>query len=154
MNQARTAAIADLLRKTGRAHEEYERHELDGHLDTHWPDWYAEYLVEHDLLELVGAEVPRRELGYILKRCDRSYTIQQPTVGWHHYRIGSDRAEPPGPGVPITVVDSGLDMTHMEFSARPNTFLLNQQEETVDSEEYHGTMVSSTAEKGMGSTSS
>ena len=85
MNQARTAAIADLLRKTGRAHEEYERHELDGHLDTRWPDWYAEYLVEHDLRELVGAEVPRRELGYILNRCDRSYTIQQPSVGWHQY---------------------------------------------------------------------
>jgi hypothetical protein len=71
--------------------------------------------------------------------------LAAPTVGWHHYRIGADRAEPPGPGVPITVVDSGLDLAHMEFSARPNTFPLNQQDVTLDSEEYHGTMVSSTA---------
>jgi hypothetical protein len=71
--------------------------------------------------------------------------LATPTVGWHHYRVGSDRAEPPGPGVPITVVDSGLDMSHMEFSARPNTFVLNEQEVSLDSDEYHGTMVSSTA---------
>jgi hypothetical protein len=68
-----------------------------------------------------------------------------PTIGWHHYRVGADRAEPPGPGMPITIVDSGLDLTHMEFAARPNTFALNQQQVELDSEEYHGTMVSSTA---------
>ena len=68
-----------------------------------------------------------------------------PTVGWHHYHVGSNLAEPPGPGVPITIVDSGLDIAHMEFAARPNTFLLNQQDISFDSEEYHGTIVSSTA---------
>ncbi len=71
--------------------------------------------------------------------------LATPTLGWHHYRIGSDRAEPPGPGVPITVIDSGLDMTHMEFATRPNTFVLNEQQTSLDSEEYHGTIVSSTA---------
>ncbi|HEV2712287.1 MAG TPA: S8 family serine peptidase, partial [Gaiellaceae bacterium] len=68
-----------------------------------------------------------------------------PAVGWHHYHVGSDRAEPPGPGVPITVIDSGLDKAHMEFAARPNTFLLNQQRVSLESDEYHGTIVSSTA---------
>lgn len=68
-----------------------------------------------------------------------------PTIGWHLYRVGADRAEPPGPGVPITVVDSGLDMGHMEFSARPNTFTLNPQEVELDSDGYHGTQVASTA---------
>lgn len=71
--------------------------------------------------------------------------LAAPTIGWHHYRVGADRAEPPGPGLPITIIDSGLDMTHMEFAARPNTFVLNQQQVELDSEEYHGTMVSSTA---------
>jgi Subtilase family len=68
-----------------------------------------------------------------------------PEVGWHHYRVGADRAEPPGPGMPITVIDSGLDRSHMEFATRPNTFALNQQDVALDSDEYHGTMVSSTA---------
>jgi subtilisin family serine protease len=68
-----------------------------------------------------------------------------PTVGWHHYHVGSNLAEPPGPGVPITIVDSGLDATHMEFAARPNTFLLNEQDVSFETEEYHGTIVASTA---------
>jgi hypothetical protein len=68
-----------------------------------------------------------------------------PTVGWHHYRVGSDRAEPPGPGMPLTIIDSGLDMTHMEFGARPNTVLLNGQHIEGGSDGYHGTIVASTA---------
>ena len=85
MNQARTAAIAALLRKTGQAHEEYEQRELHGHRDTQWPDWYSRYLVEHDLHELVGAEVAPRELGSLLKRCDRSYIVEQTSLGWPEY---------------------------------------------------------------------
>ena len=68
-----------------------------------------------------------------------------PAIGWHHYRVGADRAEPPAPGVPITVIDSGLDTSHMEFSARPNTFLLNRQLVDLETDEYHGTIVASTA---------
>jgi subtilase family protein len=69
-----------------------------------------------------------------------------PDLAWHLYRIGADRAEPPGPGVPITVLDAGLDMNHQEFRSRPNTFLLNQQEiSSTSSSEYHGTFVASTA---------
>jgi subtilisin family serine protease len=58
--------------------------------------------------------------------------------------VGADRAEPPGPGVPLTVIDSGLDTNHMEFRARPNTFLLNEQQVAMG-DEYHGTLVASTA---------
>jgi subtilisin family serine protease len=68
-----------------------------------------------------------------------------PTIGWHLYRVGADRVEPPGPGIPITVVDSGLDIAHMEFGARPNTVLLNQQNVVLTSDEYHGMIVASTA---------
>ena len=67
-----------------------------------------------------------------------------PHIGWHLYRVGADRAEPPGPGIPLTVVDSGLDLAHMEFRARPNTSLLNEQQIQLG-EEYHGTIVASTA---------
>jgi hypothetical protein len=72
--------------------------------------------------------------------------LATPELGWHLYRIGADRLEPPGPGVPITVLDAGLDMNHQEFRSRPNTFLLNQQEiGSITSSEYHGTYVASTA---------
>jgi subtilisin family serine protease len=72
--------------------------------------------------------------------------LAAPNFAWHLYRIGADKVEPPGPGIPLTIVDSGLDTNHMEFRARPNTSVLNEQQVEVSStEEYHGTIVSSTA---------
>ena len=63
---------------------------------------------------------------------------------WWLHDIGADQATPPGPGVPITIVDSGVDPTHPEFSGRPNTTFLNDQ--TVDGpNEWHGTAVASVA---------
>ena len=61
---------------------------------------------------------------------------------WWRAAVGADRVDPPGPGKPITVVDSGLDITHPEFATRPNTILLNRQT-VVEEEEDHGTEVSS-----------
>jgi subtilase family protein len=64
---------------------------------------------------------------------------------WWIPRIGADRWTPPGPGVPLTVVDSGLDVSHEEFRHRPNTKTLNRQILTDDESELHGTAVSSVA---------
>jgi hypothetical protein len=61
---------------------------------------------------------------------------------WWITQVGADRAEPPGPGKPVTVIDSGVDFTHEEFSARPSTQALNTQTTTARSEE-HGTAVAS-----------
>ena len=83
--------------------------------------------------------------GPVFRQSHLTDPLAAPTIGWHHYRVGSDRAEPPGPGVPITIIDSGLDTAHMEFSARPNTVLLNQQHIEGGSDGYHGTIVASTA---------
>ena len=71
--------------------------------------------------------------------------LATPSFAWHLYRIGADKVEPPGPGVPLTIVDSGLDTNHMEFRARPNTSVLNEQQVELSTEEYHGTIVASTA---------
>jgi hypothetical protein len=61
---------------------------------------------------------------------------------WWHSRVGADRVEPPGPGRPVTVIDSGLDTSHPEFAGRPNTALLNGQSVTGE-REFHGTAVAS-----------
>ena len=63
---------------------------------------------------------------------------------WWLHDIGADQATPPGPGVPLTIVDSGVDAAHPEFSSRPDTTFLNDQ--TVDGPaEWHGTAVASVA---------
>ena len=61
---------------------------------------------------------------------------------WWRGAIGADSVDSPGPGKPVTIVDSGLDITHPEFAARPNTILMNKQT-TDEEEEDHGTEVAS-----------
>lgn len=63
---------------------------------------------------------------------------------WWYARVGADRVEPPGPGVPLTIIDSGLDGTHPEFASRPDTELLNTQT-VAERSEFHGTAVASVA---------
>ncbi|MDX6486269.1 MAG: thermitase, partial [Gaiellaceae bacterium] len=59
-------------------------------------------------------------------------------------RVGADRATPPGPGVPIAIIDSGTDPQQPEFQGRANTTFLNEQ--TISgAEEFHGTAVASVA---------
>jgi subtilisin family serine protease len=61
---------------------------------------------------------------------------------WWIPKVGADTVVAPGPGVPVTVIDAGLDMTHPEFAARPNTTVLNTQT-LLGQDDEHGTAVSS-----------
>jgi len=61
---------------------------------------------------------------------------------WWLAQIGVAGLTPPGPGVPVTIVDSGLDLDHPEFLGRPDTQPLNAQEPAPLGGE-HGTMVAS-----------
>jgi Subtilase family len=92
-------------------------------------------------LRYAEADRPVLRQGHL----DGGDPLAVPTIGWHHYHVGANRVEPPGPGVPITILDSGLATSHMEFRTRPNTFLLNQQHTDMSADEYHGTIVASTA---------
>ena len=72
--------------------------------------------------------------------------LSTPDLSYHLRTIGADRAEPPGPGFPITILDSGIDLGHPDFAARPNTVLLNTQFVSgPDGDDYHGTEVASIA---------
>jgi hypothetical protein len=61
---------------------------------------------------------------------------------WWLSQIGVDGLTAPGPGVPITIVDSGLDVSHPEFAGRADTLTLNPQEPAGFGGE-HGTSVAS-----------
>ena len=62
---------------------------------------------------------------------------------WWVTAVGADEVQPPGAGVPISVIDTGLDVTHPEFAGRPETLLLNAHVRGV--EHIHATMVASVA---------
>jgi subtilisin family serine protease len=58
--------------------------------------------------------------------------------------VGANGAVPPGPGKPLTIIDTGIDLTHEEFAGRPFTTALNPQSTSARFEE-HGTAVASVA---------
>ena len=64
------------------------------------------------------------------------------SLEWWRDIVGADAAAPPGPGKPVTVVDSGLDLSHPEFAGRPATTALGPQN-LFGEDEWHGTAVSS-----------
>jgi subtilisin family serine protease len=61
---------------------------------------------------------------------------------WWIHDVGADQVESPAAGVPVTVIDTGLDLTHPEFKSRPNTTALNRQS-VATNDDIHGTAVSS-----------
>jgi len=71
---------------------------------------------------------------------------------WWRSAIGVDGLTPPGPGVPVSLVDSGVDLEHPEFAGRPNLSTLNTQEPQPFGG-VHGTEVASVVgapENGVG----
>src|SRR5215208_733734 len=64
---------------------------------------------------------------------------------WWRGRVGADAADPPGAGMPVTIIDTGVDLTHPEFAARPDTVALNVQRITDSERDFHGTAVASVA---------
>ena len=65
-----------------------------------------------------------------------------PTEWWTAH-IGVTDWVAPGPGVPVTMIDSGVDLSHEEFAGRPDTIPLNTQTTTANDEELHGTATAS-----------
>ena len=64
---------------------------------------------------------------------------------WWVTHVGADRWQTPGPGKPLTMIDSGVDLSHQEFANRPNTTALNPQTYSGNEDELHGTATSSVA---------
>jgi subtilisin family serine protease len=116
-------------------------------------------LVEHGLqIWALPPRIARRLLPSLVRRglarrveTDRSVRVLSSRAGqavlpgseWWLGAIHAAKLTPPGPGKPVTVVDTGVDVYHPEFAGRPNTMLLNPQTGTDLPGDFHGTAVSS-----------
>jgi hypothetical protein len=83
-----------------------------------------------------------------------SVAVSDPLVPqqWWRSAIGVDGLTSPGPGVPVSLVDSGVYLDHPEFAGRPNLITLNTQEPQPFGG-VHGTSVASVVgaqENGVG----
>jgi hypothetical protein len=61
---------------------------------------------------------------------------------WWRAAVHIDTLTPPGPGVPVSIVDSGVFFGHQEFAGRPNLIALDNQE-PAPLGGVHGTAVAS-----------
>jgi subtilisin family serine protease len=79
---------------------------------------------------------------------DRTYAIAAAPsdplsdTEWWRADVHIDTLDPPGPGVPVTIVDSGVKFGHPEFVNRPNLIALDNQEPAPIGG-VHGTAVAS-----------
>jgi subtilisin family serine protease len=84
----------------------------------------------------------QRERTFVVFSRASAFTDPLPDSEWWLVSVAAAGLTSPGPGKPVVVVDSGLDVTHPLFVGRQNLTLLNQQT-TRGGGEDHGTEVSS-----------
>jgi hypothetical protein len=96
MTSRTAAAIEDLLARAKAAHGEYERTELGGVYDEQWPSWYARFLVEHGLADVLGRQVAPETLAEFLTSSWAEQEKSAPTEPWETYtaaRIATELAD-------------------------------------------------------------
>lgn len=102
--------------------------------------WLVPALARAGLLRYAEADSTRTVAGHL--------ELGDPLIprAWQIQRVGADLTEPPGPGVPITIVDTGIDMANPDFTERPDVTLANTQHVPgFDDVDYHGTIVATSA---------
>jgi hypothetical protein len=85
MEQSLTTQIANLLSRAGSAHHNFEQTILKGIYDYEWPSWYAGYLLEHGLNDLLTQPVNRTELGQFLSENNEARQQHRPEPDWVDY---------------------------------------------------------------------
>ena len=121
------------------------------------PSWTAEHVLpqlqRRGLVRSVTPDVPVGTRPGSASGFLSQFTDPLSTSEWWVSHVGADRWTPPGPGVPLTMIDSGVDLSHEEFASRPNTFPLNPMTYSGNEQELHGTATASVAaapENGVG----
>ena len=111
------------------------------------PSWTAQQLLpglqRRGLVRSVTPDVPigtdpRGASGFF-----GQFTDPLSPQEWWPSHIGVSEWIAPGPGVPVTMIDSGVDLSHEEFAGRPNTIALNTQTFDANQDEEHGTATAS-----------
>jgi hypothetical protein len=87
MADDRNEAVRALLSQAEEAHGVFESTELKGVHDENWPHWYAAYVVEHGLGDLVGHELTADRLAQFLAPSFDEFKSAEPkpTEPWATY---------------------------------------------------------------------
>jgi hypothetical protein len=85
MSQTLQSIIADLLSQAGSAHHHYEQTELKGVYDQNWAAWYAEYVIDQGLNEVLSQPVTVDQLGQFLRDASQLYKEANTDLNWAEF---------------------------------------------------------------------
>lgn len=85
MNATNVTQITDLLSQAGSAHHHFEQTVLKGVYDQEWPVWYADYVIQHGLKELLPTPVTVEQLSQFLRDNYEVYRQENSKLGWAEY---------------------------------------------------------------------
>lgn len=85
-------------------------------------------------------------IAFIAAACafGSSVAAADTSTEWWLHTIGADQATPPGPGIPIIVIDGAVDASQPVMNGRPNTTYLDTQV-LFGRDDFHATAVASLA---------
>jgi hypothetical protein len=90
--------VSELLREAAETHHRVYRI-VDGE-DPDWATWYADWLVRlSELPRILGRELVRSELTYLLVKLDRDFNAVSPNESWDHF-YARGLVEQPQPALP------------------------------------------------------
>jgi hypothetical protein len=77
--------ISALLSKAGSAHHDYEQTVLKGVYDQEWPTWYANYVIQNGLCELLNQAVTVEQISQFFSMRNEDYKREHPSQNWADY---------------------------------------------------------------------
>lgn len=85
MNTNKITQITALLSQAGSAHHHFEQTVLKGVYDQEWPAWYADYVIQHGLGELLSTPVTVEPLAQFLAEDYEVYKRENSKLDWADY---------------------------------------------------------------------
>jgi hypothetical protein len=85
MADERAARVAELLDEAETAHGAYEEAELGGDRDEEWATWYAGYVLEHGIGDVLATTPEIGELGEVLTEATAEQEQEGSDEEWSPY---------------------------------------------------------------------
>lgn len=85
MSQDKVNRLFNLFVKTVWAHHEHQETVLNGVYNVNWAPWYASFLIENGVGDVLGYEMDEDSLTQFLVEVDKSYRREKPNQEWPVY---------------------------------------------------------------------
>ncbi|MFO7324001.1 MAG: hypothetical protein DIU68_019910 [Chloroflexota bacterium] len=77
--------ITNLLQRASDAHHEYEVAVLNGVRDEEWEQWYAAWLIEHGINDLLNSDMQGSDLADLLREINAMHQQTDQQKSWAQY---------------------------------------------------------------------